>query len=247
MLNDATVNKLFEMRLNGMAENYSNQLGVETYDHLSFEERFGMIVDLEWAKRKSNKLNRLINKAGFRFKDACIENIEYHSDRNLNQSQINRLATCDYITHSHNILIMGASGNGKSYISCAFGVAACRSFYSVRYIRLPELLDELTVARGEGIFQKVISKYKKVNLLILDEWLLTPLRGDESRDLLELIESRHQVSSTIFCSQFSPGGWHEMIGQDTLADAILDRIVHDSYKILLKGKRSMREKYGIKE
>ena len=246
MLNDATVNKLFEMRLNGMAETYSNQLGDSTYDNLSFEERFGMIIDLEWAKRRSNKLDRLINKAGFRFRDACIENIDFNPDRNLDQSQIHRLATCDYIINSHNILIMGASGNGKSYLACAFGIAACRNFYSVRYIRLPELLDELAVARGEGIFQKVINRYKKVNLLILDEWLLTSLRGNESRDILELIESRHKASSTIFCSQFSPGGWHEMIGQDTLADAILDRIVHDSYKILLKGKKSMREKYGIK-
>lgn len=141
---------------------------------------------------------------------------------------------------------MGASGNGKSYLGRAFGIATCRNYYSVRYVRLPELLDELAVARGEGIFQKAINNYKKVNLLILDEWLLTPLRGNEARDLLELIEARHQTSSTIFCSQFAPGGWHEMVGKDTLADAILDRIVHDSYKIFIEGKTSMRERYGLK-
>jgi DNA replication protein DnaC len=247
MLNNSTINKLNEMRLNAMADNYTNQLHDTSYDHLSFEERFGMIVDLEWSRRKNNKLARLMKKAGFRFHNACIEDVQYHEDRKLDRVQIIRLGTCNYIADHHNIIIMGASGNGKSYLSCAFGIAACRNYYTVKYVRLPELLDELTVARGEGIFQKVLNQYKKVNLLILDEWLLVPLRGNEARDLLELIESRHQINSTIFCSQFSPGGWHEKIGEGTLADAILDRIVYDSYKIFIDGKTSMRERYGIKE
>ncbi|GAB6180380.1 hypothetical protein JCM14036_16990 [Desulfotomaculum defluvii] len=117
------------------------------------------------------------------------------------------------------------NADGKTYLACAFGVAACRQFYRARYVRLPDLIDELAIARGEGIFQKVIKQYKKFNLLILDEWLLTPLKGPEARDLLEIVESRHQTGSTIFCSQFDPRGWHEKIGEVTLADSILDRIV----------------------
>src|SRR5699024_5886115 len=116
------------------------------------------------------------------------------------------------IQEKHNVMLLGASGNGKTYLACALGIAACRNFYTVKYIRLPDLLNELSVARGEGIFKKVIGTYKKVGLLILDEWLLVGLKETEARDLLEIVESRHHKGSTIFCSQFAPEGWHEKIG-----------------------------------
>jgi DNA replication protein DnaC len=134
---------------------------------------------------------------------------------------------------------------GKTYLACAFGIAACRNFLPVKYIRLPELLNELAVARGEGIFQRVMKAYKKVPLLILDEWLLVSLKENEARDLLEIVEARHQTGSTIFCSQFAPGGWHRKIGESTLADAILDRIVHSSYTITIEGTDSMRKRKGL--
>lgn len=247
MTNEMTVSKLNEMRLTAMSETFRTQLTNSELQELSFEERFGIIVDIEWARRKSNRLGKLIKSAGFKFNQACIEDIEYHEDRKLDKTQITRLSTCQYIAEKHNIIIMGASGNGKSYMGCAFGIAACRNFYNARYIRLPDLLDELAVARGEGIFKKVMKQYKSVKLLILDEWLITPLKSNEARDLLEIIEARHQQGSTIFCSQFAPGGWHEKIGEDTLADAILDRIVHDSYTVFIDGQISMRERHGLKE
>lgn len=133
----------------------------------------------------------------------------------------------------------------KTYLACAFGIAACRNFYPVKYIRLPDLLNELAVARGEGIYQKVMKQYKKVPLLVLDEWLLVSLKESEARDLLEIVEARHQRGSTIFCSQFTPAGWHGKIGESTLADAILDRIVYNSYTITIEGIDSMRKRKGI--
>ncbi|HPX69631.1 MAG TPA: IS21-like element helper ATPase IstB [Bacillota bacterium] len=248
MTNEATINKLLEMRLTTMADAYRRQLQEHSLDNFSFEERLGLLVDIEYTSRKNNRLKRLIHSAGFDQSYACIADINYSAGRKLDKSQIERLASCQYIAEKHNIIIMGASGAGKSYLSCAFGIEACKQYYTVKYIRLPELLADLAVARGEGIYKRVINQYRKVNLLILDEWMLVSLTETESRDLLEIIHARHKRASTVFCSQFSPAGWHGKIGETTLADAILDRIVHDSYTIEIHGSesdRSMREVYGI--
>jgi DNA replication protein DnaC len=246
MVNEATMAKLHEMKLSAMAASFRQQMEDPAVHKLSFDERFGLLVDTEWTTRKNNRLKRLIYRADFPISGACIEDIEYRADRKLDREQLLHFATCAYIMERHNVIILGATGAGKTYLSCALGIAACRRFYSVKYIRLPDILNELSVARGEGIFQKVMQGYKKTDLLILDEWLLTPLTDLESRDLLEIVEARHGRCSTIFSSQFDPAGWQIKIGEGPLAEAILDRIIHDSYTILIDGEESMRKHKGIK-
>jgi DNA replication protein DnaC len=228
-----------------MAASYRQQMDDSGITTLSFDERFALLVDAEWTTRKNNRLKRLIHSADFPISGACVEDIEYRADRKLNREQILQFDTCAYIGARHNIIILGATGAGKTYLGCALGMSACRHFYSVKYIRLPDLLDELTVARGEGIFRKVMQDYKKIDLLILDEWLLTLLTDSESRDLLEIVETRCGRCSTIFSSQFNPAGWQTKIGEGPLGEAVLDRIVHDSYTILIDGEESMRKHKGI--
>jgi len=247
MLNDTTMTKLHEMRLSTMASALREQMQDSTFAMMLFEERLGLLVDAEWTARKNNRLHRLIRSADYAINDACIENIEYHPDRKLDRTQIARLSVCAYIQETYNIMILGATGTGKTYLACAFGIAASRNFYTVRYVRLPDLLAELAISRGDGTYRKVIKQYKQVRLLILDEWLLFPLKESEARDLLEIVEARHKRSSTIFCSQFEVAGWHLKIGDSTLADAICDRIIHDSYVITIEGKDSMRKRKGIAE
>lgn len=247
MLNETTINKLNDMRLRSMASSLREQVSDPGMASLTFEERLGLIVDAEWSRRKNNHLARLIKKAGFKYPHACVEDIEYHADRKLDRSQIMRLATCNYIRDKHNVIIMGAAGAGKTYIGSALGISACRSFFNTRYVRLPELLTELAIARGNGTYKQAVATYKKASLLILDEWLLVPLNMTESRDLLEIIEARYQLASTIFISQFAPAGWYANLNESTIADAILDRIVHDSYEILIEGKDSMRKRKGVKK
>jgi len=246
MLSENTLTKLNEIRLNVMAQHFRQQLLDPAMNALSFEERFGLLVDVEWAARKSNRLTRIIKNANYAIPSACIENIAYHADRKLDKAFITRLATCSYIHENHNVIIMGATGVGKTYLACALGIAANRNFLATRYARLPDLFSELALARANGSFRKVIKQLAQVKLLILDEWLLFPLKETEARDLLEIIEARLNQGPTIFCSQFDVDAWYSKIGEPVLADAVCDRIVHNSYTIVLSGD-SMRKKNGIAE
>lgn len=246
MLTHNTIMKLQEMHLGVMANALKDQLTDTTYADMCFEDRLSFLIDAEWSTRRSNRMTRLIKKADYAISDACLENIDYSSDRSLDKSQILRLSACNYILEYHNVVILGATGAGKTYLACALGMAANRNFYTVKYLRLPDLLVELAIARGDGTYRTVMKHYKTVKLLIIDEWLLFPLKESEARDLLEIVEARNRRASTIFCSQFDVAGWYLKIGEPTVADAVCDRIVNDSYTIKIEGD-SMRKRTGLCE
>lgn len=253
MISPQTVEMMKSMKLSAMAAEFESQLTDSSYKDLSFEERLGLLVTAEWNRRRTNKVNRFIRNARFSAPSATVEAIEYYEDRQLDKSQILRFSTCQYVDDGHHIILKGASGNGKTYIACALGNAACRRFKSVLYIRMPELLDELNIARGCGDLPKLLKGYKKVDLLIIDEWLIRCLTPQESYDLLEIMEARcgQQPSrSMILCTQYEPEGWYRRINPDPQSDspiseAIMDRIIHNAFDVTVGGRISMRERHGL--
>ena len=240
MLTVPTLEKLRELRLDGMVRGFEEQLSSAECNALTFEERLGLLVDRELTERNNRRLKTRLQRAKLR-QQACMEDIDYHQTRGLDKSLMKSLAVCQWIRDHLNVLIAGSTGVGKSFIACALGHRACLEGFKVFYARAPRLFGELEVARGDGRYVKLMNTIAKSHLLIIDDWGLSILTDKEQRELLEILEDRNGIHSTIIASQIPVENWHEVIGNPTLADAIMDRLIHSAYKINLKGE-SMRKK-----
>jgi DNA replication protein DnaC len=242
MLREPTLERLRELRLRGMADAFAVQSGSPDAEGLSFEERLGLLVDAEWTHRRNTTLARLLREAKLRI-SACPEDVEFGATRGLDRSAWRALFAGDFVRTHQNVIIVGATGVGKTYLACALGHACCRLGMRVRYLRLSGLLGDIALARVDGSCGTLLARLTKADLLILDDFGLSPLSGAEARELLEIIDDRYERRSTVVCSQLPLGEWHRAIADPTLADAILDRLVHGAHKFTLTGE-SMRKKKG---
>lgn len=244
MLNQQTINKLRELKLTGMAEALAEQLEQPDMDRLSFVERLGLIVDRQWTWQENNRMDRYLKNARLKL-NACVEDIDYKTPRGIDQSVMMNLISCDWVRRRHNIIITGPTGAGKTFLACALTNKACREGYRAIYIRAPKFSYQMALAKGDGSYGKTINKLTKAQVLVIDDLGLAPMTDTERRDLLEVVEERHGHASTIVTSQLPVEHWHEQIGDPTIADAILDRLIHNAHKINLTMKGgSLRKKYA---
>ncbi len=239
-----TMAQLRQLKLGGMATALQTQLEqVGTYEGLPFVERLTLLLDHECMTREQRRQERFIRQARFRLR-ASVAEIDYQHPRNIKQSQIAQLASSDWINRTQNLLITGPCGSGKTYLACALGHNACMLGYSVRYFRLSRLLLELTQAKADGTYYKKLKLLAKIQMMIIDDWGLEPLKPAHRNDLLEIMDDRHGHASTVVISQLPTDEWYASIGDNTLADAILDRLMHNSHRLQLKGE-SMRKIMGV--
>ncbi len=238
---EQTVAKLEEMKLYGMKKAYEERRTKPDHKDLSFDEFFGLVVDDEHISRQNRKLKRLMNDARFKLSNANLEDIDYRQQRGLQKSSILNLQNTAWLENHQNILVTGPTGVGKTFLTCAFGSFACRKGYTALYYRWPRLFGEMFSSRGEGCYLKHLKKLAKTDLLVIDDFGLNPLSDTDRKDFLEVIEDRYLSGSTIIASQLPIKEWHEFIGEKTIADAIMDRILHLSYKFEMKG-ASMRKR-----
>jgi DNA replication protein DnaC len=239
MINEETMKQLMELKLFVLADCFREHLQSTESDDLTFEERFAFMVDREWSDRQQRRLNRRLKSARLR-EEAAVEDINYRHPRGLDKSVMQRLSTCKWVNNAENVIFTGKTGVGKTWLACALANKACRMGHTIRYERIPRLLEELYVAHADGSYPKVMNRLAKIDVLILDDFGLAPLSDTERRDLLEVIEDRQKRKSTIFTSQIEIKHWHDIIGEPTVADAILDRLVSSAHKIQLNGKSLRR-------
>ena len=240
MLSHPTLDKLHALKLTGMVHALSDQMQIPDITDLSFEERLGLLVDREMTERDNRRLKSRLQRAKLR-QSASIEDLDYRHPRGLDKSLMTRLAQCQWLRDHLNLLLTGPTGIGKTWIMCALGQTACRQGFTTLYLRLPRFLQDLTIAKADGRYGKLMTAFAKIDLLLMDDFGLAPLSDEHRHDLLEVIEDRHGRRATMVTSQLPIEHWHEAIGDPTLADAILDRLVHNAYKISLKGD-SMRKR-----
>ncbi len=240
MLTHPTLDKLQRLKFTGMASALAEQMNTPDIEELAFEERLGLLVDRELTERENRRLTSRLRRARLKH-NAALEDIDYRHPRGLDKSLIQSLATCQWVKEHLNVLVTGPTGVGKTWLACALAHKACREGYTAHYLRLPRLLHEMAIAKGDGRYPKLLATLAKTDVLILDDWGLAKLIAEQRRDLLEILEDRHGRCSTLATSQLPLEKWHEIIGDPTLADAILDRLVHNAYKINLKGE-SMRKR-----
>ena len=249
MLTEPTLDKLRSLRLDAMAAAWRDQQRSADFASLGFDERFAMLVDAESLHRENRRLAKLLKDAKLRLGGACVEDIHYSARRELDKAVIRQLATCRWITEHQNIAITGMTGTGKSYLACALGQLACRRGYRTLYRRASRLTDELALARADGSHVRLFGRLARVDVLIIDDWGHTALREQERHDLLEILDDRYDLRSTIMTSQLPIKEWHDHIGDPTHADAICDRLLHNAHRIVLKGpsKRKPEGKEGETE
>lgn len=241
MLTQQTLTRLRELKLDGMARAFEDHLAQPVAHNLAFEERFGLLVDREIAWRDTRRLQRLLRQAKLKYPDACLEDVDTDARRGLDAGLIASLAGCDWVRLGQTVIASGATGVGKSWMACALGNAACRQGFSTVYYRLPRLLEELRIAHGDGSFGRRLAQLARIDVLILDDWAVAPIAPTERNDLLEVLDDRTAGRATIITSQLPVDNWYEYLADPTIADAILDRIVHHSHRIALKGE-SLRKK-----
>lgn len=244
MLKTPTTNGLRTLKLHGMLKALEDQDGLANIGELSFNDRLGLLVDAEVLSRSNKQLQSRLKSARLRL-SACVEDLEVKSGRGLDQASLVALSTCDWLRLHRNVLITGPTGSGKTYISCALAQKACREGYSVIYERASKLFHDLSLAKADGSYLEKLTKLGRKDLLVIDDFALAPLTDEQRRDLLEIMEDRYNRRSTIVVSQVPAAHWHELIGDPTIADAILDRLVHNAHKIQLRTKISKRkEEHG---